>query len=180
LNTVDTLDIAKNTVFVFASDNGGFANAANMGPLNGSKGTTMEGGIRVPLIIRWPGHIAKNTESTQVCVTFDLTRSFLQLANARFEKLDGYDIVSHVTDGKQDFARTLFWRGRRGERTWRAVRDGERKYVSKTTGTETEEWLFDLATDIGETKDLIEKRPNDAKKLKKLLADWEDDVRSGE
>ncbi len=169
--------LEKNTLVVFVSDNGGFARAANMGPLSGAKSTTLEGGIRVPLIMRWPGRIKPGTTSDQVSATFDLTRSILSLAGAEVpaEQLDGFDLVNHITAGRKDFSRTLFWRGKRGERTWSAVRSGDLKYVRKVEG-ETSEWLFDLAGDIAEKNDLSRSRPGDLRRLKKLLADWEKDV----
>ena len=178
LATLKKHKLEKNTLVVFVSDNGGFARAANMGPLNGAKSTTLEGGIRVPLIMRWPGHIQPGTTSRQVCATFDLTFSILNLAGAGVpaKRLDGFDLVNHITGGKKDFERTLFWRGKRGERTWSAVRSGDLKYVRKVEG-ETTEWLFDLASDIGEKNDLSKSRPGDVKRLKKLLGDWEKDVR---
>ena len=125
--------LEENTLVIFVSDNGGFARAANMGPLNGAKSTTLEGGIRVPLIMRWPGRIRPATTSQQVSAPFDLTRSILNLAGAKVpaEQLDGFDLVKHITEGRKDFARTLFWRGKRGERTWSAVRSGDLKYVRK-------------------------------------------------
>ena len=58
----------------------------------------------------------------------------------------------------------------------KAVRSGDLKYVRKVEG-ETTEWLFDLASDIGEKNDLSKSRPGDVKRLKKLLGDWEKDVR---
>ena len=169
--------LEKNTLVIFVSDNGGFAGAANMGPLNGAKSTTLEGGIRVPLIMRWPGHIRPGITSHQVCATFDLTYSILNLAQAKVpaKGLDGLDIVKHITARKPDFARTLFWRGKRGERTWSAVREGDLKYVRKTEG-QTQEWLFDLSNDLGEKTNLTSKHPKDLARLKKLLAVWEKEV----
>ncbi len=178
LKAVDSAGIANNTVVVFASDNGGFGPAAHMGGLRGAKGTTFEGGIRVPLIIRWPGHIKAGLVSEQVCATFDLTRSFLSLAGADVgeDRLEGDDIIQHVVSGKADYSRTLFWRGKRGHRVWSAVRDGDRKYVRKVDGEQTEEYLFDLAKDQNEEFSLL---PNDdAAHLKRLLSDWETDVQS--
>ncbi len=172
--------LADDTLVVFVSDNGGFAGAANMGPLNGAKSTTLEGGIRVPLIMRWPNKIKPGITSNQVCATFDLTHSFLKLAQAEVSKahLDGFDIVNHLTARKPDFERTLFWRGKRGERTWWAVRQGDLKYVRKTEG-KTEEWLFDLSKDIGEKTDLRLLKPRQFALLKGLLADWEKEVKPG-
>ena len=167
LATLDTLEIADSTVVIFVSDNGGLPDAANMGPLSGTKSTTLEGGIRVPLIIRWPGHIQPSTVSDQVSATFDLTSSFLKLAKAETptKRLDGYDIIGHVAEKRDDFSRTLFWRGRRGDRTWWAVRDRDLKYVRKTEGGQTDEWLFDLSEDVGEKKNLCETKSSDARRL---------------
>jgi len=175
---IDDKGIADNTLVVFVSDNGGFEGAAHMGPLRGAKSSTLEGGIRVPLIMRWPDQIAANSISHQVSATFDLSNSILRLSGAEVDdqRLDGYDIVRHIVDAKNDVARTLFWRGKRGTRTWSAVRDGDLKYVRRVQGDQQEEWLFDLATDIGESTDLISLRRGDADRLKKLLNRWEDEV----
>ena len=177
LSALEKHKLSDNTLVVFVSDNGGFSGAANMGPLNGAKSTTLEGGIRVPLIMRWPNKIKPGITSDQVCATFDLTRSILNLAQAKVshEQLDGLDIVKHVSARKPDFARTLFWRGKRGERTWSAVRQGDLKYVRKKEG-ETQEWLFDLSRDIGEKTNLSSSKPKEFALLKKLLADWEKEV----
>lgn len=179
LSALDELRIADHTIVVFVSDNGGLSDAANMGPLSGAKSTTLEGGIRVPLIIRWPGHIQPNTVSQQVSATFDLTCSFLRLAktDTAADRLDGYDIIGHVAERRDDFPRTLYWRGRRGDRTWWAVRDRDLKYVRKTEGGRTDEWLFDLASDVGEKNNLYETNATEANRLKKLLSDWEAEVK---
>ncbi len=179
LAAIDQAGLREKTIVVFVSDNGGLARAANMGPLRGAKSTTLEGGIRVPLIIRWPGQIQANTRSHQVSLTFDLTRSFLRLAGAELpdRKLDGYDIVGHVSQGLPDFSRTLFWRGKRGDRTWWAVRDGDVKYLRKRESGQQDEWLFDLSSDIHEEKDLLSARSSEADRLKRLLAVWEADLR---
>jgi len=178
LAALDKHKLADNTLVIFVSDNGGFAGAANMGPLNGAKSTTLEGGIRVPLIMRWPGQIRPGTTSHQVCVTFDLTRSILNLAQAKVpaKGLDGLDIVNHITARKPDFARTLFWRGKRGERIWSAVREGDLKYVRKVEG-QTQEWLFDLSKDLAEKNDLSSARPKQVARMKKLLFNWEKEVK---
>ncbi len=182
MTTLAEESIDKNTLVVFASDNGGFAGAANMGPLQGSKGTTMEGGIRVPLIMRWPDKILAGQVSDQVCLTFDLTRSFVNLAGsgsgAGREGLEGYDIVSHVVDQKESVKRTVYWRGRRADKTWAAVRDGDLKYVRKQIGDATQQLLFDLDADQGETSDLSATRSIELVRLRSLLDGWETEVRA--
>jgi N-acetylgalactosamine-6-sulfatase len=177
LKALEENNLAKDTLVIFVSDNGGFAKAANMGPLRGAKSSTLEGGIRVPLIIRWPGRIDSGKTNDQVCATFDLTCSILNLAQAKTpaKLLDGFDVIDHVAKQKPNFNRTLYWRGKRGERTWWAVRDGDLKYIRKTEG-HTEEWLYDLSHDIGESNDLSQRNPAQVTRLKKLLADWEKQV----
>ncbi len=178
LESLDKAGVADNTVVVFVSDNGGFAGAAHMGPLNGAKSTTLEGGIRVPLIMRWPSHIKPNSVSHQVSATFDLTASFMNLAQTEVAqgRLDGYDIINHAAEQREDIKRTLFWRGKRGDRTWWGVRDGDLKYVRKTEADETMEWLYNLSTDVGEKNDLLKSRPAEGAGLRKLLSDWEIEV----
>jgi N-acetylgalactosamine-6-sulfatase len=178
LRAIDDQGIAGNTLVVFASDNGGFEGAAHMGPLRGAKGTTLEGGIRVPMIARWPGQIDPNSTCQQVTLTFDLTRSFLRLAQADVDdqQLDGYDIIRHIREGAQDVSRTVFWRGKRGDRTWSAVRDGDLKYVRKDEGNQRQQWLFDLSRDVGETTDLAPTLAGETARLARLLESWEAEV----
>ncbi|WP_182869041.1 sulfatase-like hydrolase/transferase [Rhodopirellula sp. JC639] len=179
LQTLDEQGIADNTIVIFASDNGGFAGAGDMGPLRGSKGTTYEGGIRVPMVVRWPNRIRGGTVSDQVCVTFDLTRSILALAGADEShlQLEGMDILSHVAEQRAGVARTLFWRGRRGKRTWTAVREGDLKLVRKREGTKVQQWLYNLSDDLSESSDLAASRPQDVDRLELLIDQWEKDVR---
>ena len=178
LKTIDDKGIRENTLVIFVSDNGGFAGAANMGPLRGSKSMTLEGGIRVPLIVRWPAKISAGKDCDQVSLTFDLTRSIAMIAEAdvRNKSLDGYDIIGHLVNETPEFDRTVFWRGKRGERVWRAVRDGDLKLVEKSEGKKTEQWLFDLANDIGETRDLKQRQPEQAQRLSRKLREWESKV----
>jgi N-acetylgalactosamine-6-sulfatase len=167
-----------NTVVIFASDNGGTKLGRNA-PFAGHKGGLFEGGIRVPLVVRWPGTIKAGTEPSQVGMTVDLTVSLLRIAGAKPPRraLDGIDLLRHVEEGKADQSRTLYWRAHRGQETWRAVRDKESKYIRHTAGEKQEEWLFDLSRDPGEKESLLEHRPEDVKRLKGLLARWETEVR---
>lgn len=176
LTALDDCGITDNTVVVFASDNGGFAAAAHMGGLRGAKSTTYEGGIRVPLIIRWPGKIKSGIESHQPCMTFDLTRSFLEIAGVKLQglRLDGDGIIQHIVKENNDYRRTLFWRGKRGDRTWTAVRDGDAKLVRKEEGSQTEEWLFDLKNDPTEQGGLDSDR--DRIRLQAKLKAWETEM----
>lgn len=179
LQTLDETGASQNTLVIFTSDNGGPANSRN-DPLSGRKGTTYEGGIRVPCLLRWPGQLAAGREPSQMGITMDLTASILNLAGAKptaAQPLDGIDLVTHLRESKPDLPRTLFWRQRRGENTWRGVRAGHLKLVSKQDGKSREEWLFDLSKDIAEKTDLRTSRPADANRLKDLLTRWEAEVK---
>jgi N-acetylgalactosamine-6-sulfatase len=161
LKALDRNDLASNTVVIFSSDNGGTGSARNT-PLSKAKGTTFEGGIRVPAVARWPGVIPSGTVSDQVCITFDFSASIVRIAGAKVPKgrqFDGIDILKLVEIGQPPQKRTLFWRGRRGDRTRWAVRDGDMKYIRAASAGRSEEYLFDLKDDVGETNDLLEKRP---------------------
>ncbi|MEZ6130317.1 MAG: sulfatase-like hydrolase/transferase [Planctomycetaceae bacterium] len=177
LGAVDEAGIADRTIIVFASDNGGYGPAAHMAGMRGAKGTTFEGGIRVPLIIRWPGHIKPGSASNQVSITFDLTRSFLSLAGVDVAAvpLDGDDLIAHIISGKADYSRRLFWRGKRGDKVWSAVRDGDLKFVRYVEGNLTEEFLFDVVNDTSEVHPLLPAA--DATRFRQLLGDWEESVR---
>jgi arylsulfatase A-like enzyme len=179
LKTLDETGAAANTLVIFASDNGGPMHSRNE-PFSGRKGTTYEGGIRVPCILRWPEKLAAGSESSQVAMTVDLTAAILNLAGAKplpNLPLDGIDIVELLRSGMPDIARTLFWRQRRGELTWRGVRAGDWKLVSKQDGSQRQDWLFDLAKDRAEKNDLAASHPADMQRLHEMLGKWEDEVK---
>jgi N-acetylgalactosamine-6-sulfatase len=190
LKALDDTGTAKNTLVIFASDNGG-PNFSRNEPLSGRKGTTYEGGIRVPCILRWPEALPAGKESSQVGITMDLTASILNVAGTlrvpstgngtgsvpATVPLDGIDIVEHLRQSKVDNPRTLFWRGCRGENTWRGVRDGNLKLVSRQDGAKRQDWLFDLGRDLAEKTDLSESRPAELKRMQALLAKWEIEVK---
>ena len=178
LKALDEKGLTENTVVIFSSDNGGTGSARNI-PLSKIKGSTFEGGIRVPAMARWPGVIPKNLVSNQVCITMDFSASIVRIAGATIppgREFDGLDILKLIETGQPPQKRTLFWRGRRGDRIWRAVRDGDMKYIRRTDGDKTEEYLFDLKNDVGETRNLLEDQPKEVTRFKALLADWEKKV----
>jgi len=179
LQTLDDEKLSKNTVVIFASDNGGTRSARNA-PLSGIKGSTLEGGIRVPAMVRWPGVVPAGAVSDQACITFDFTASIARIAGvtpAPDQPFEGIDIVRHVAEGKPDFDRTLYWRKPRGTTLWKGVRDGSLKYVAENRGDTSREHLFDLASDVTEKIDLKTARPRDFARLKHLYDTWEETVR---
>ena len=170
----------ENTLVVFASDHGAMPPGLNT-PFRDYKGTLFEGGIRVPIIARWPGHLRPGTASQQVATLMDLTTSFLRIAGAdenAIDALDGIDILKHVEDEEEKFSRSLFWRARRGDRTWKAVRNGPMKYLTKTEGGKTESWLFDLDDDPEEQKPITGEGAERAiESLNDLYETWAEQVK---
>lgn len=179
LAAVDDRGFAPNTLVVFFSDNGGTKTGRNA-PFSGYKGGLFEGGIREPCIVRWPGVLPEGKVSDQMSITLDLSKSIVRAAGGELPRqrcFEGIDILEHVEQGRPTVPRTLFWRQRRGERTFRAVRDGRLKYLTIGDGDRVDEHLFDLEADPGEKKNLLTSRPEDTGRLKKLMSDWEEEVR---
>src|SRR5262249_43564229 len=99
LTTLEETGRAKETIVIFTSDNGGTASARPTG-LHGFKGTTFEGGIRVPCIVRWPGLFKAGQESAAVGSTFDLTTSIAAAAGVEPKRpFDGIDVLQQVAAG---------------------------------------------------------------------------------
>lgn len=176
LKALDKAAVSNNTLVVFVSDHGAMKPGRNL-PFAGWKGGLMEGGLRVPAVVRWPGKLKAGTISHQPASLLDLTRSFLRAGGAKVGTLDGIDILKHVQDGKRDFDRSFYWRARRGDRTWRAIRDADLKYIYKIEGGKEEEWLFDVSKDAGEQENLLSKRSNAAERLRAKLVRWEKAVK---
>ncbi|HET6982381.1 MAG TPA: sulfatase-like hydrolase/transferase, partial [Myxococcaceae bacterium] len=155
----------EETVIFFASDNGGERFSYNW-PLSGKKGDVLEGGIRVPTLVSWPGRIRGHQVDHEPVVTMDWTATFLELAGARPEPrypLDGLSLVDHLLHGTPLPRRDLFWR----MRDQRALRRGSLKYVRLKKG---DDHLYDLAADVHEQADLARRRPEE---LAQLGAAWE-------
>lgn len=162
------------TLVIFTSDNGATSVGSN-GSFAGRKGTLYEGGIRVPCIVRWPGVLPAGAASDRLSCTMDLTASLVRAAGARPDRpFDGREMLADLAAEP----RTLFWRHRRGAVTWRAVREGPLKYLTRSDGGRiVEERLFDLVADPGEKADLMAARGADAERLRTLLSAWEGEVR---
>tara|TARA_R110002049_G_scaffold4601_5_gene32440 strand:- start:627607 stop:629004 length:1398 start_codon:yes stop_codon:yes gene_type:complete len=179
LDTIAQQNLSEDTFVIFASDNGGSKSARNE-PLSGFKGSAFEGGIRVPAIISKPNVIPAAKVCDQACITFDFTKSIVELAGASEDPkkpLEGIDIITHVMNDQPDFDRTLYWRKQRGEQVWKAVRQGNLKYVAEHNGKRQTDHLFDLAVDISEQHDLSASRSADLQRLRGKYEQWETVVR---
>jgi len=186
LKELDASGKAEETLVIFHNDNGGptTRNAVNGSinkPLRGSKCETFEGGIRVPLFLRWPGKIEAGSVYRKAVITFDLSATALRLAKADVSQIDGVDLLPYLSGEKKGMPHeTLYWRCRTRNNNY-AVRHGDWKYVYATEGTEqpgpkqtpARDMLFDLAEDVGETTDLSEQHTEKLRELKAMFAKWD-------
>jgi arylsulfatase A-like enzyme len=173
LAALDKTGVADNTLVIFTNDNGGERLSDN-GPLFHHKATLWEGGIRVPCILRWPGHLPAGKVSEQPAISMDLTATLVAACGATLpagRTLDGIDLLPSLT-GDRIVPRTFFWRIERADRKQRAVRQGNWKYV-RDSGIEL---LFDLAADPGERKTLAYHHPEVVQNLRQKLAAWEKEM----
>jgi N-acetylgalactosamine-6-sulfatase len=179
LAALESTGRAENALVIFCSDNGAYPIAASNAPFRGYASELFEGGIHVACMARWPGKIPPGITDDRLTMTFDLTASLFAASGVTpppDRPLDGIDILGQIAKGEPAQSRTLFWRARRAERTWRAVRLSDLKYLSRQDGESLEEFLFDLKTDPGETRNLLSTKPKAASNLKQKLAAWEKDV----
>ena len=187
LKELDEQGKAKNTLVIVTSDNGGAQTISRNLPLNGAKQMLLEGGIRVPLILRWPGVLPKGTEYSTPISAMDLTATIAAAGGAAARHgmpFDGVDIVPAIT-GKNSLAydRPLFFRRRNikvhaNQNVIRqsAVRQGDWKYLRTYKPLGTGKYLsalYNLETDIAEAKNLAATNPAKMKALSNLLEKWE-------
>ena len=183
LAKLDEIGQRDNTLVIFHNDNGGFRNpgfGARNTPLRGAKGDTLEGGIRVPLLMRWPGVIQPGTTYRQPVITFDISATALAVGKADLSACDGANLLPFLA-GQQTGSphAALFWRDRlRGNHY--AARQGDWKLVhsaeyGEPPGPVTDR-LFNLAQDLSEQHDLAAENPGKLAELKKLYEAWSAEV----
>ncbi|GAB3114358.1 sulfatase-like hydrolase/transferase [Pseudomaricurvus hydrocarbonicus] len=159
--------IDDNTIVVFTSDNGA-ERYSDTWPYSGNKGELLEGGIRTPIIIRWPGHIKANSLSDQVMVSMDFLPTLVAATGTPVEedKYDGINLLEVLTGKAPQRNRTLFWRFNKGDQA--AVRQGDWKYFR----ADGQEWLFNVTEYPRERAQLKDKYPEKFRELKALWAQW--------
>lgn len=178
METLRKHDLEENTLFFFISDNGaplkihkedkpgsgpGWDGSLN-DPLNGEKGTLMEGGIRTPFVVYWKNTLPAGITYDQPVISLDVAATVNELAGLEEDaELDGVNLMPYLT-GKNQAAphEALYWR-------WSgqiAIRKGQWKYVA----LEDREYLFNLDQDISESKNLL---PENKKLAAALRADWD-------
>lgn len=187
LDCLDRLELTENTLVIFTSDNG--SNGRNGGsnqPLSGAKGSTMEGGMRVPMIARWPGRIAAGSTCRELATTMDLLPTFCSLTGAPLppKKLDGFDISGMLFghEGVQSQYEALYYYRRR---QLQAIRFGDWKYhlplkathpnwtSANQTGPGRPGKLVNLTSDLQEKTDVTAANPDVIQRIGELIQNAE-------
>jgi arylsulfatase A-like enzyme len=179
---VDSLGLHDRTMVIFTSDNGGL-HVPELGddpptynaPFRAGKGFLYEGGLRVPLLVRWPGRIRAGTVTGVPVVNTDLMPTLLELLGLELPPgLDGVSYARLLRGTGELPSRTLFWHfphyTNQGGRPAGAVREGDWKLIEHYEDGRLE--LFNLARDPGETHDLSAEQPQRTASLKEKLAAW--------
>ena len=177
LDKIDALGLSRQTIVLFTSDNGPHKEGGNdpdfnnsNGPLRGIKRDLYEGGIRVPLIARWPGRIAGGSTSDFAGAFWDFLPTFSELAGAETPAgLDGISLVPALTgdSSEQPPHEFLYWEFHEGEGSKQAVRMGDWKAVRLGPNQPLE--LYNLAEDIGEQNNVAAERAEVVAKIDKYL-----------
>ena len=188
MEALSALELTENTVVVFYSDNGGLQHrydrpegvtVTTNAPLRGEKGMLYEGGIRVPLIVRWPGVVEPGSVSDQVVTSPDFYPTFLDIAGAEPNPrvtLDGMSLVPTFKQRGTDQERTIFWHYPHYHHSVPsgAVRQGAYKLIEFYDDDHVE--LYNLKTDIREQHNLASDMPDKAAALQRQLAEWRQGV----
>ena len=199
LERLDSLGLSENTLVVFFSDNGGLISrfdqipllakskqhiyvgdtllyvATSNAPLRAEKGTIFEGGIKEPLIVRWPKKIAKGQVSDAIISSVDFYPTFAELAGINlplYQKYDGISLVDLMEGAEPDPDRAIFWHYPvyHHDEPASAVRKGKWKLIHNLVNDRR--YLYNLENDVGETNDLSQSEQEIANELYQLLDEW--------
>ena len=191
LDLLDELEIAKDTLVIYTSDNGPWLSKDHHGgsalPLRAGKATTYEGGQRVPCVMRWPGRIKSGGTCKQVASTIDLLPTIATITGGTLPEhpIDGLDISGLLKDpgsvSPHDTVGFFYYRNNRPEAVrlgkWKLRMGGAPRRGKKDKGAQGLE-LYDLVEDIGESKNLAGENPEVVAKLRKVAEDYDKDLKA--
>ena len=174
------LKLDDNTIIVFTSDNGGLLlrndKATDNSPLRAGKGSAYEGGVRVPLIVFWPGATKAGVTEASPAITVDLYPTLLEMTGIKplQSLVDGISLAPLLKAGTKPDRDAIFWHYPHyhpgGATPYSAIRSGDFRLVHFYEDGRDE--LYDLGNDISETKDLAATQPDRAKALRTRLDAW--------
>ncbi|MCK5065932.1 MAG: sulfatase [Bacteroidales bacterium] len=185
MQRLEELELSKNTIVFFMSDNGGLSTSegsptSNL-PLRGGKGWMYEGGIREPMFIKWPGSGSEGSISEVPVTSTDFYPTILEMAGVEpmpGQHMDGISLAPLLTGEGILEERPIFWHyphySNQGGKPGAAVRLGDYKLIEFFDPGIVE--LYNLAEDMGETTNLAEQMPGKVKELLELLHTWQQEV----
>lgn len=184
LDKLDELELTDKTIVVYFADNGGSGSHDILKPLRGAKGSLLEGGIREPLLVRWPGVVKANSRCDEPVISIDFFPTFLEAAGLKAggAKVDGESLMGLLTQRSKLTREAIYWHyphySPQNHVPAGAIRQGKYKLiewyeksadgVNAAGGIE----LFDLEQDVGEQNDLSGSMPDLAAKLHNRLKAW--------
>lgn len=174
VKALETTGQRERTLVFFFSDNGGPArtNGSKNGALRGQKGDLYEGGIRVPFVVSWPGTLPAGVKYREPVVSLDAFGTALAVAGIKppdGKKIDGVDLVPFLKGEKKGAPHDrLYWR--KGGGVAHALREGNWKIIR---GNNQATQLYNLAEDVGESRDLAIEKPGELARLSASLEDLE-------
>ncbi len=169
LKALDDGGIANNTIVIFTSDNGG-ERFSDTWPFSGKKTELLEGGLRIPALVRWPARIRAGGTTDQVGITMDWVATLLAAAGAEPDPaypLDGMNLLPALAQNAAPVPRKLFWRYHYNSQ--RAMRDGDMKYLRIAAN----EFLFNVADDPLERANLKGRQPDVFQRMIKDYEAWD-------
>lgn len=167
MKAIRTAGVDNKTLVIFTSDNGG-ERFSYQWPFSGKKGDLLEGGIRVPAIVRWPGIVPANRVTHQMAISMDWTATMLSAAKTDATSLDGIDLLPVIKGTSPASDRIFFWRIYDQD----AVRDGKWKFFRDGEVRR----LFDLSLDQHEQADFSAKHPEVLQRLMRTFDKWNDEM----
>ncbi len=196
LDELDALGLRENTLVLFCSDNGGIRKISHQDPYRSGKGSYFEGGIREPLVVRWPGNVKPNSTCKVPVMATDFYPTFLEVADLPIPKnkvLDGESLVPLLKEKGGFPERTLFWHFPIYLQQYGGVEDDAHDPLFRTrpgSALRQGKWklheyfedgrieLYDLEADIGERTNLAETHPEKAAELYKQLKEWQAEIKA--
>ncbi len=190
LAKLDELKLSDRTVVIFYSDNGGLEQLQDQAPLRGGKATIFDGGLRVPLAVRWPGVVKPGTKNSVPVISCDLFPTFMEIAGVPYDKnaIDGLSLLPLLKQSGNLERDALYFHyphyHHLGYKPAGAVREGDYKLIEwfeeTLYGLDHQIELFNVREDVGENVDLASKMPEKAEAMRKRLHEWRRSVNAQE
>ena len=174
LDSLDAHSLADNTLVIYLYDHGG-RHLVNSYPLFNGFANLWEGGIRIPLLLRYPGRLPEGGTSGVPGIAMDVTATILSAAGLADAAagLDGIDLVPFLSGTRTPPERRFFWRANfYGFGRQRAIREGNWKYIEH----DSTQFLIDLDSDISERRNRFHEAPEVVNRLRARLDEWERDL----